>query len=395
MGRFSPTVVPEVPDPLRVIDSMYSGYLQKKEGDRADRRIDITEEEADRREVDRVINRHERGYIKRNQEPPPAETEYTLPGTPLVDTDLPNPGELKHPGPLRATPPFNPAAPLFPEGSGPGIGKQPRQREGIPALHDQLKGAAEKYQPEVIANPGALIPGVNTFADRPIVAPPPLEEVPGVEYDFDPSRSREAQMLNRQTSYFDHTERARTAREASDLAGRRTAARGVGYSLEESEAVAHRVPLPRGEEPGRSTRPSFTQARDALLEGGEYFHTNGARKKPFPPGITMNHFNSLAQAVTDGEITWEEAQAEMDSWEGEKRTGGLFLPQQSFDEYVEGYGFPDRAPAGEAPEEPSGMTDEQVTEAQGYVQGISRQQAARELKDLGFTTADIRRILGG
>ena len=369
MGRYSPTVVPEVPDPLRVIDSMYSGYLSKQEGDRADRRLDVTEKEATGRELDRELGRYEAGF-----------------------RDIPEPAAEQPESP-------RPRAPLFPEGQGPRrIGLQPAQREGIPALLDQARA---QYEPEVLAKPGALIPGVNTFADRPIMAPPPPQRqgIGDTGKYFDEEQTPQARSSRAQRENFDYTSDRRQREQDEDYRSKRAAAGGVYKNPAEAEAVTRGVPLPRLETTpsGRNTTATYSQARDDLLAPFKVKNAEGwVTGMNFPPGVTEMQINALAQQVADGEISMEEVDAMYRVWgvgqPPDPGTRGLFggLDSQSFDDYTQNYGF-----GGREEEEEALLSDEDVMSVRESFQGLSRGEVTQILRDEGYGTKVIEQIIGG
>jgi hypothetical protein len=409
MGRYSPTVVPQVPDPLQVVDSMWSGYLGYQQNQRAEkglgleeRGLDIREQEAGQRAESLELERYREGFRK-------GQAPKTVP-------------EENLPSGLRG------GRSVFGEGPQP-IGLQPGEAKPLrdargetPSLGAQLGAAASRYQPDIVAKPGALVPGANVFADRPIhrqeLEPPPVyggmvtdpryEQVTP-EYYMDPEATPEARTLNRQVSYDEARQGLDDELAQAEIARRTDAAIAAGYSPEQAAAVANRMPLPPDQDPDNA--PMFTPNQAYQIKLREHYVP-----RMNPDGTPMVDGNGNPIYEMDGtspeQILQEAYELVQPGWglgdepqpmdEGYAGgvLGGQFLPETiPFGELLEQYRT-DPFGTGRETEETevqmqTGLSMEEIEEARSYLVGLSPDEQRAELVDLGFSTADIERIIGG
>lgn len=395
MGRYSPTVVPQVPDPLAVVDSMWSGYLGYKQGQRAEegldlekRGLDIREKEAEASLRSQELSEYERGF-RRGRAP-----------NMVPDENLPA-------GLRRGT------QVTGPEGQPPAIGLQPGERQGIPALRDRLSEAKARFNPQVVAKPGALVPGTNIFADRPVMAQELAPEpqyggmVPDPRYEqvtedtyFDPGGTREARMLDRQTSYEEFRRTLQEQYETEDHRKRVQALIAAGVDPDEAQVEAFNMDIP-----GRTTSGSRPWDAMTMNQAIQYVQReaidyeydelgNYTGQWSYKPGWDEDRVLETARRYARG--VYDEPQP-MDEGSQGGVVGGEFLdiPGIPFEEYAERYryrfpGEPQETPAAEPQ-----LTDEQIAEARELVSDLSPADARAELQDLGLTSADIERIIGG
>jgi hypothetical protein len=387
MGRYSPTVIPAAPDPLDVVNRMWSGYLGYKQSERAEkgldleaRGLDIREQESKQRIADQDLNRYSQGF--RRGRAPQEVAQEELPPT------------------LRR------GASVVPRDTPPAMGMQPAEKGGIPALRDRLQEARGSYQPEIVAKPGALIPGVNQFAPRAVTAqelqPPRMVTQPGYEqvneeYFYDPSGTPDARMLDRQIRYDESRQRLQQSIEAQELERKRRAAVGAGWTDPEALAVAEGLRLPTEANTGTggltmnqaltwAYRRHQKQVTDPITQRVEWISDGTPFEQIYQEAL---QFRGLGVGGGEG-----------DMWEPEEPTPTPGFEGISFSDYADRYrGDPFGVRGEEGPldtGEASVLTDAQVMEAREFLSDLeTEEERIQELEALGFSSPDIDRIIRG